>query len=183
VLLLLFSCGVVAIWDLAVATDTIHYLGQLPGLLFPSAQSSVDATPQAATSPQVLHYLAARSPVPVDNAPEPWDLLGRASIALIVLLIPLAIFRAWRSTQKRTPQYYTTMLLACGYYLLIPLFVLAPGGNELVGRGEVFVMVPVAILLGSFADTLTSTVVMRHRHSRRSLLSSAINRVLTMAAV
>ncbi len=178
-LLSLFACGVVAVWDLAVATDTLHYLGQLPGLVFPSTSSSAEAVPQAAISPHVSHYLASRPPVPIDNAPAPWDLLGRASIGLILLVIPLAIVRAWRSAVTRTPQYYANMVLACGYYLLIPLFVLTPGGNELVGRGEVFVMIPVAILLGSYAESLTSPLV-RHRHSRMSLLSSSTKQVIMM---
>ena len=50
-LLSLFACGVVAVWDLAVATDTLHYLGQLPGLVFPSTSSSAEAVPASRHQP------------------------------------------------------------------------------------------------------------------------------------
>ena len=64
------------------------------------------------------------------------DLLGRASIGLILLVIPLAIVRAWRSAVTRTPQYYANMVLACGYYLLIPLFGLPPVVTNSLGVGR-----------------------------------------------
>ncbi|MDA8330124.1 MAG: hypothetical protein M0027_02735 [Candidatus Dormibacteraeota bacterium] len=131
--LLLASGGLIAGWDLGVATATVTY--------FQHNIVSLLVSPRG-------HHRAR--PVPVPTAPRFDLLLEFASIALLCFLLILGGFWVWRSRRRDTYGLWVALGVASISLLAaIAARVLFSGGAELWGRAATFVMIPSSVLVAS----------------------------------
>ncbi len=127
-------------WDLAVATDTFHYLQQIKSFLYGTGTNGIYfAKPSAGVVAQVSGGKA----VPAVLVPLPLRLLGDLGIAIVAVIIPFGAWTVWRD-RATYPRYLwmTPLIASVAYYVLLPIFLFSPGGIGLVGRGQILVLVP-----------------------------------------
>lgn len=131
--LLLASGGLIAGWDLGVATATVGY--------FQHNILSLLVSPGG--------HRRAR-PAPVPSAPRFDLLLEFASIALLCTLLILGGIWVWRSRRRDTYGLWAAIALAATSLLAaIASRVLFSGGAQLWGRAATFAMIPASLLVAS----------------------------------
>jgi len=131
-------------WDLAVATDTIHYLQQIKSLLYGAGTNGIIAAKPGAS---VVAQVSEGRSVPAVLVPLPLRLLGDLGVAIVAVIIPVGAWTVWRD-RATYPRYLwmTPLIASVAYYVLLPVFLFSPGGIALVGRGQILVLIPSSII-------------------------------------
>jgi len=130
-------------WNLRIATDTVHYLTQIPTLLLgPNYRISV-----LAPSPSVEAYVTAGHVHATATLALPLVVLGYLGIALLAGVIALGAITIGKD-QEHYPRYiWAPLILSCvAYFALVPIELFAPGGIGLVGRGQMLLLIPAGIV-------------------------------------
>lgn len=179
----LLLVGIVLGWNFGVATDTVHYLGQIRVFLF-NIVSKTKITPPTAA---VIHHVAGTGPAPGASTPLPLTLLGEIGAVAVLILIPFGAWTVWQDPERFPRSLWATPLLACiGYFATVPIFLSSAGGASLVGRGQILLLIfagPVAAIpLGETGRVHSVVQYFRERSSRR-VLSFGVVTTLAIAMV
>jgi hypothetical protein len=141
-LVLLSIIVLLAFWNFVVAPETVHYLNQIVNQIRGIPHIAVIRPPDRSVSQYVT---SGNSPVVV--TPLPLRLLGDFGVAAVILMLPIGAWTIWkRRVRRRRYIWIMPVLAAVAYYALLPLFVLAPGGDGLAGRAQVLLLIPAGLV-------------------------------------
>jgi hypothetical protein len=154
-----------AVWDLAIATDTVNYLSQIRVDLFGSTSGS--GLPAGGASLQVGNYIDRGHAVASQVSPASWRFLADISAAILAILIPAGAWRIWRARQHSSIFLWPALLVCALYYILVPIYLFTPGADQIVGRSQGLILIPVGLVTAVALDSVTTPfLVPRHRVRR-----------------
>ena len=170
-----------AIWDLGIATDTVHYLSQIRVFLFESSGISSSVKSIGTASQQVGNYVTNGNIPNYEPTPIPLRVLADLSAAILALLIPAGVWRIWRGRRAFSRLLWSFVAMCGLYYILALIFLFSPGADQLVGRAQALVLIPVGLIAAIALDSAMKPAITRRKHRIKS--SGRAQALIAAAAV
>lgn len=141
---------VILAWNFGVASGTAHYLTQIKELLTGQHASAVVKISQPSAA--VRHYVSTGAIPSTDPSPLPIRVLSDLAALIIAAALPLAAIRVNRHRDRYEFLLLPFVVASTAYYVLAVLFLLAPGADQLVARGQALILIPVCVIAALALD-------------------------------
>jgi hypothetical protein len=137
--------GLLLFWDLAVATDTLHYLGQIKSDL--SGAKGVTQVSLLPSQQVVAHVASGSGQAPSGITAPPLRIIGDMGIVIFAVILAIGSWTVWRNKSSYPRSLWMAPMVAgIGYFALLPIFVFSSNGVGLVGRAQVLLLIPAGML-------------------------------------